>query len=220
MLLENSHKFNLQFFGGRGSSSKTGGGGSSSASGQTLTISDTEIKDASKESMKKLETMAKNGEIPNKISGSREDQARIYEAIDRLYPNPPGIMNDYHIEEVGKNLEISFNYNMLHGEDTSIRLPGRDVSEAVKNGAVKYAVYQHRGPLELAASSRGMNGYSNLEMGKKWGNRLLSDHEKTLANHDIYTNIQKLFKSPISTEGKRLNESYWGHENGGWRRMK
>ena len=218
MTLENVIK--LQFFGGRGSSSSGrggGGGGSSSAKSeqQTLTISD-----KSANSVQDIEAMAKNGEIPRKLEGGREEQKQMLEAIDRLYPDLPGVMGDYNVEDMGRSLEISFNYNMLHGEDVSARLPGRDVSQAVKDGAVKYAVYNHRGALELAASSRGLNGYPNLEIGQKWGSRLLSDHEKALANQDIYANVQKLFGSPISTEGKRLNEAYWSHENGGWRRAK
>ena len=203
--------------GSSGSKGGGGGGGSTTAgaaqSQETLIISDKSVS-----SVQEVEAMAKKGEIPSKIEGSREDQKKIYEAIDRLYDKPPGIMGDYKVEDMGRSLEISFNYNMLHGEDTSARLPGRDVSQAVKDGAVKYAVYNHRGALELAALSRGNNGYPTLEMGRKYGNRSLSNAEKAQANHEMETHIRNLFKSPLSVEGRRLNESYWHKDADGWRR--
>lgn len=162
--------------------------------------------------------MAQSGVVPERLTGTKEEQARTLEEINRLYDNPPGIMSEYSVNDFGSTLEINFDNNAVRGESVLMRLPsGRHASEAEKAGAVKYAVYSHRPALELAASSR-RQGFATLEMSQKWGGRLLTNTEKKQANREIEQNIQKLFKSPMSKKGKDLNESMWKKEEGGWRR--
>ena len=158
--------------------------------------------------------------MPEKIEGTKEEQAKIFEQIDKFYKVPNGAMNEYHVEVSGKHVDIHFDNNYLIGEDTSIELPsGKKASKAEREGAIKYAIYQHRPQLELSASSR-RDGFATIEMAIKWGGRLLSDAEKAQVDEEIEEHIQRLFNSPMSEEGKKLNELYWKKEQGGWRRLK
>ena len=162
--------------------------------------------------------MARSGVVPERLMGTKEEKIKTLEEINRLYPDPPGIMGEYHVTESGSTLAIDFDNNAVMGEGTHINLPsGRHASEAEKAGAIKYAVYSHRAALELAASSR-RQGFATLEMSQKWGGRLLTNTEKKQVNREIEQNIQKLFNTPMSKKGKELNESMWKKEDGGWRR--
>ena len=156
--------------------------------------------------------------LPSSITGTREERAQKFEQIEREYPAPPGVMNEYHIEEFSGTAEIHFDNNYLRGEDISIRYPrGTRASEEEKAGAIKYEIYQHRPALELSALSR-RGGFATFEQSQKWGGRLLSDKEKAQVNSEMEAHIRKLFNSPLSRKGRELNESQWTRESGGWRR--
>ena len=161
-----------------------------------------------------IAAMRKNNEIPSKVTDSHS-----FEEIDRLYPAPSGIMSEYHINEMGGTASIHFDNNAVRGEDTFIRYPnGRKASPSEKAGAIKYAIYKHRGALELAALCR-RGGFATFDMAEKYGGRLLSNLEKAAVNREMNAHIKKLFGSPISREGQKLNEGHWIKEVGGWRRV-
>ena len=129
----------------------------------------------------------------------------------------PGIMSEYHIEDYGSRININFDNNAIIGEDTYAYVP-RKATQEEREKAVIEAVKKHRPNLELAALSR-RNGFATFEMSQKWGGRLLSDAEKKQADIEMEDYIKQLFNSPLSQKGRELNESYWEHEDGGWRRV-
>ncbi len=183
---------------------------------RTLEPSDVTIRGADEDSLKRLAELAKAGELPAKIEGSQEEQARIYEEINRLYPSPPGAMGEYKVEDFGRTLDIHMTYGLLAGENPVVRLPrGRKASEAERAGAIKYAIYKHRDALELAAISR-QHGFPSLDFAEKWGGRILNSSEKAQVDREIEAHVQKLFKSPISKGGKKFNEGEWRQIQGGW----
>ena len=49
--------------------------------------------------------MARSGIVPERLTGTKEEQAKTLEEINRLYPDPPGIMGEYHVTESGSMLE-------------------------------------------------------------------------------------------------------------------
>ena len=108
-------------------------------------------------------------------------------------------------------------YGFLVGEDPrSINLPhGRKAGEAERAGAIKYAIYKHRGALELAATCRA-EGYPTYDMHRKWGGRILSSSEKAQVDREIEAHVQNLFQSPMSKSGKAYNVSEWAQLQGGW----
>ena len=130
---------------------------------------------------------------------------------------PPGIMCEYHTEDFGRQVEVYFDNNFVRGESILVTLP-KKASAAEREKVINNAINEHRPALELAASSR-RNGFATYDMAEKWGGRLLSDKEKNQVNQEIEQHIKQLFKSPLSQKGRELNESYWKHESGGWRRM-
>ena len=129
----------------------------------------------------------------------------------------PGIMSEYHIEDYGSRININFDNNAIIGEDTYAYVP-RKATQEEREKAIIEAVKKHRPNLELAALSR-RNGFATFEMSQKWGGRLLSDAEKKQADIEMEDYIKQLFNSPLSQKGRELNESYWEHEDGGWRRV-
>ena len=131
---------------------------------------------------------------------------------------PPGIMNEYHIEDFGNKIEIHFDNNAVRGEDTYVNV-SKKATAAERQKAVINAINKHRPNLELAALSR-RNGFATLEMSQNWSGRLLSNAEKKQLNQEMEQHIKNLFKSSLSQKGRELNESYWKHEAGGWQRMK
>ena len=123
------------------------------------------------------------------------------------------------MNDTAGNASIHFTNNAVRGEDTLIRYPsGSKANESEKAGAIKYAIYRHRGRLELAALCR-RGGFATYEMAEKYGGRALSNQEKSAVNREMNAHIKKLFGSPLSREGRELNESHWIKENDGWRRI-
>ena len=131
---------------------------------------------------------------------------------------PPGIMSEYHTEDFGSRIEINFDNNAVKGEDTYVNV-SRKATVTERQKAVINAINKHRPNLELAALSR-RDGFATLEMSQKWSGRLLSEAEKKQVNQEMEQHIKNLFKSPLSEKGRELNEAYWKHEAGGWRRMR
>ena len=131
---------------------------------------------------------------------------------------PPGIMSEYHTEDLGSKIYINFDNNAVRGEDTYVYVSSK-ATAAERQKAVINAINKHRPNLELAALSR-RDGFATFEMSQKWSGRLLSDAEKNQVNQEMEQHIKNLFKSPLSEKGRELNEAYWKHEAGGWRRIK
>ena len=157
-------------------------------------------------------------ELPTKIKGSRAERAKIFEEIGRSYPDPSGIMSEYHVEDAGNSAIVYFDNNVVRGEDILVKFPsGSKASESEKAGAIKHAIYQHRGRLELAALCR-RGGFATFDMAEKYGNRALSNLEKAAVDSEMNAYILKLFGSPLSAEGKELNETHWIQDADGWRR--
>jgi len=129
-----------------------------------------------------------------------------------------GIMNEYHIADYGSRIEIYFDNNVVNGESTYANVP-RKATQEERDKAVIEAINRHRPDLELAALSR-RGGFANFEMNEKWGGRLLSDSEKIQVDREMEEYIKQLFGSPLTDKGRELNEGYWVHEDGGWRRIK
>ena len=190
--------------------------GTIESTGQTLDASRTE-------SLKELENMAKRGEIPDSVSGTGAEREKIYEEFNRLYPDPPGILNDYRLDtSFGKNqVGIFYNYNMAEAESPGFFTYSRqrNTSEAAKAGQIKHEIYKTRPKVELALSSRS-SGFSNFEMAQKWGGRVLNNSEKAQVDREMEANIRNLLGTPMSQAGKQLNESFWVKSGEGWVRAK
>lgn len=130
---------------------------------------------------------------------------------------PPGIMSEYHTEDFGRRVEIHFDNDFVRGESILVDMP-KNTTLPEKRKIIYQAINQHRPALELAALSR-REGFATFEMSRKWGGRLLSDAEKKQVNDEMTEHIRQLFKSPLSREGRKLNESFWKKKSGGWRRL-
>ena len=126
-------------------------------------------------------------------------------------------MSEYHVEDLGSKIYINFDNNAVRGEDTYVNV-SKKATVAERQKAIIDAINKHRPNLELAALSR-RNGFATFEMSQKWNGRLFSDAEKNQVNQEMEQHIKQLFKSPLSQKGRELNESYWKHETGGWRRI-
>ena len=169
-------------------------------------------------SIQKLREMAERGEFPQFIeSQTREARERFYEEFNKLYPDPPGILNDYRIEQEGsRRINILFNYNMAEAESPPpVVLPKKNSSEAVRNGAIKYAIYAQRPAVENALLVR-KGGYSSYELAAKYGKRVLSAKEKAEADREMISFVEKLMKSPLSKEGHLYNQEAWKKQGNGW----
>ena len=185
--------------------------GTIESTGQTLDASNSN-------SLSELETMAKRGQIPERIlMGSTEERERIYEAIDRLYPDPPGILGDYRVEQVGgRSLQVSFNYAMAEAESPStITLPSRKSSDSVRAGAIKQAIYTQRPRVENALLTR-KGGYTSYDLATKYGKRVLSAAEKAEADRKMIAFVERLMGSPMSKGGHEYNQAAWLKRNGGY----
>lgn len=175
---------------------------------------------SSPDSLKQLESMAQRGEIPAWISeGSREERERIYEAIDRLYPAPPGELNNYEVIQVDRrHIEVRFRHDMMTAESPGqLNLTRPDMSESARSGMIKQAIYLQRDAAELALVSR-KGGFPSYEMANRYGRRVLSDAEKAQADREIESYIQSVLKSPMSKGGRELNAINWRKVSGGWER--
>ena len=206
----------------RGSSN--GGTSSKEASSPTKTETIEALKQplivSSPDSMKKLEEMASRGEIPGWLSeGSREERERMYEAIDRLYPDPPGELNNYEVIPRGRhNIEVRFRQDLMTAESPSqLNLTRPEMSESARRGMIKQAIYLQRDSAELALASR-KGGFPTFEMSHKYLRRVLSNAEKEQADREIESFIQKMLKSPMSKAGRAANAGMWRKVAGGWER--
>ena len=190
---------------------------------RTLEVSENRIDASSPDAIGELREMASRGEFPEFIeSSSRESRERFYEKFDQIYPDPPGILNDYSVKQIGSSsIQVSFKHNLAEAESPpSIVLPRRvdKVSETVKRGAIKHAIYSQRPAVELALLSRS-DGYASFAIAGKYGKRVLSGAEKAAADREMIEHVEGLLKSSLTREGYRANESEWRSMNGGWRRV-
>lgn len=189
---------------------------------QTLEVSRATLDASRPEATRELQDMANRGEVPFKLSGSGEDRERIYEEFDRLYPDPPGILGDYRLDESmgSRQVGIFFNYGMAEAESPSyVRYPryGKD-SEAAKRGLIKHEIYKTRPAVELALSSRH-HGYASLEQAQKYGKRVLSNAEREQADREIISQVESLLRTPMSRAGLEYNRSEWRRQGNGWVRL-
>ena len=174
----------------------------------------------SPEFINNLREMASRGEFPAFIdASSRESRERFYEEFNRLYPEPPGILNDYRIETDlrGRSAQVYFNYNLAEAESPGhIRfLRGANTTEEVKAGQIKHAIYVQRSAVEFALSSR-MGEFPSYDLAKKYGGRVLSKLERDEADRAIYQHVEGLLKSPMTARGKWLNAEEWLERDGGY----
>ena len=212
----------------KGNSGIKRGGGSTGATEQKSTVQTTEISRSSLNAsdynaIERLREMASRGEIPNVIEGTREDRERIFEEFNRLYPDPPGILNDYTLDTSrgDKQVGIFFRHDMAYAESPQFIDYSRrnKTSEAGKAGQIKYEIYKARPGVEIALSTRS-GGFSTFDMARKWGGRVLSNTEKAQVDREMEEHIQQLLGTPMSKEGRKTNETFWVKNGDGWERAK
>ena len=185
---------------------------------RTFEVSRTVINASSPDSIEKLRIMAQRGEIPQSIElGSREQREQIYEEFNRLYPDPPGILNDYRVEKLGsKSVHVTFNYNMAEAESPPmLTFPSRHSSEGAQAGVIKHAIYERRPAVENALLVR-MGGYATSELAMKYGKRVLSGDEKAKVDREMIRHVERLLGSPITKAGQEYNQAAWIKRGGGW----
>ena len=185
--------------------------------------------------IKKLESMAARQELPSSLvdsslevpSGKRgpllakaADYEKFYEAIDRVYGAPSGELGKYEvIESYGGNWEVRFRHPSFMDIEPGGRYPlGSKSSESSKSGMRKYMLLKTRPALEQAELTRMHGGFGTLSIYEKYGGRILNDAEKALATREMEAHIERLFGSPITRQGRELNEEDWRKVKGGWRR--
>lgn len=202
------------------------GGGSTTApapeqtsSVRTFEETDVSIEIRDPNSIQQLRELASRGEVPLDAStGSFEEREKFFEEFDRLYPDPPGILNDYRIERDSKrSAYIYFNYNMAEAESPGLVSMHEKLSELAKHGIIKYEIYRHRSGVERALYSR-MGGYSSYDLANKYGKRVISSAEKAQADREMIAHVERLLASPMSKRGLAGNQGDWTKVAGGWRR--
>ena len=170
------------------------------------------------DSIQQLREMAQRGEYPEFIGGTtREGQERFYEEFDRLYPDPPGILNDYRVEPLGlRGLRVNFNYSLAEAESPGvINLPSKNSGEAVRRGLIKYAIYKTRPRVEYALGCR-RGGFSDYQLAHEYGGRVVSTAERDLVNAIMTMQVSSEIGSPLSRQGRAGIEGAWKPKNGGW----
>lgn len=170
------------------------------------------------DSIQQLREMAQRGEYPEFITSmTREGRERFYEEFDKLYPDPPGILNDYRVEPFSRHaVQVYFNYNMAEAESPGlVKLPSSNTSEAVQRGIIKHAIYVQRPAVERALLTR-YGGYSSYEIADRYGRRVLSSTEKAQADREIIVQVERVLGSPLSKFGQRINAEEWISRDGGW----
>ncbi len=173
------------------------------------------------DSIQKLREMANKGEFPEFIDAtSREARERFYEEFNKLYPDPPGILNDYRVEPNGRSSAfVYFNYNLAEAESPgNVSFPSRHSSEAVKQGAIKHAIYKQRSAVEYALSSR-LGGFSSYDLAQKYGGRVVSKAERAQADKKIISQVERLLGSPMTRRGLQMNATDWKEQDGGYFRI-
>ena len=218
--------------GGRGSSSgirdgmkvRASGGGNTLLTSKSYEVSEQDINASESDALEKLRAMARRGEIPMEIRGSPEQREKLYEEFVRIYGTPPGALNEYELKPV-----IDGNPNLVRIEFTNQDAIVRGIrvenvkylrkgqgSELSRQGQVNHAILKARLAMEAAASMRGLDGFPNIELGQKYGRRILSNAEKEQADREINAFVRKVMKSPISRSGQRYLAQEWKKVSGGW----
>lgn len=170
------------------------------------------------DSIQQLREMAQRGEYPEFITSmTREGRERFYEEFDKLYPDPPGILNDYRVEPLGlRGLRVIFNYSLAEAESPGvINLPDKNSGEAVRRGLIKYAIYQTRPRVEYALGCR-RGGFSDYQLAHEYGGRVVSTAERDLVNAIMTMQVSAEIGSPLSRQGRAGIEGAWKPKNGGW----
>ena len=103
------------------------------------------IIDAGTDSMKKLVELSKEGIMPAHISGTREEQARIFKEIDKLYDNPEYLKTGRVTAEVkndAKSVEVAFHGKDIEGLIKQAVLPsGKEAEKEERGGVIKYLLH-------------------------------------------------------------------------------
>lgn len=206
---------------------KRNGGGTGTtapATEQTSTVrtfepSETSIEIADPNSIQQLRELASRGEVPlSATTGNDQQYEKFFEEFDRLYPTPPGILNDYRIVPNSKrSAYIYFNHDMAYAESPGLVPLREKFSESAKNGMIKYEIYRRRAAVERTLYSR-MGGYSSYDLADKYGSRVISAAEKAHADKEMIAYVEKMLASPMSKRGLAGNQSAWTKVAGGWRR--
>lgn len=189
---------------------------------RTMELNSTFLDASKTDSIQQLREMASRGEVPYVIEGAGSAREKLFEEFNRLYPDPPGILNDYRLDtRLGANqIGIFFNHNMAEAESPQYVTwaRGRRMSEEGKAGQIKYEIYRVRPAVEYALSSR-MGGFSNFDLARKYGGRIVSKTERDEADRAIISQVEKLLGSPMTKRGLRMNETDWAERDGGYFRI-
>ncbi|MBQ7593236.1 MAG: hypothetical protein IJU48_02645 [Synergistaceae bacterium] len=198
---------------------------------QSQTVQAGPINASDPNAMEKLRDMVIAGVMPTEITGDKEAQAKIYEAIDSVYPDYTGAMANYTVQRYGSRIEI-----LYHGGDGTnpkdtgefttggigftVRLPsGLKATEAEVNGVVKHTIENQLYLLEHGVMYRH-EGFPTLSSNLKWGGReaFFTDAQKAQIDKEIYAHVQKLTGRPISQKAKELGTYDWVKTPKGWTR--
>lgn len=209
---------------------KRSGGGSvaatetqnTKATGQTTvvgTIREGAFDADNPKALDEIRAMAARGEIPERVTGSREAQARLYEEIDKLYAEPTGILADYTVNRDSRNnIELDYQ-NFARGEEPRIKVPRTyKASEAEVQGAIKQGVYSNRPYVEsMYIWRRGRGGYWEDKGGTSaWHGKVFSSQERTALERDWERGILKTFGSPMMPKTREYIKSMWVKDGDGW----
>lgn len=168
--------------------------------------------------LEELRAMAARGEIPERIIGSRDARARVYEEIDKLYATPSGELGNYTVIREFDQVRLDYQ-NFARGEEPIISVPRRmKATESEISGAIKQGVYANRAKVEsMFFGRRKYNGYwEGKRDASYWRNKIFSDKERAETERDIARAIEKTFGSPMMPETRRYMKSMWIKDGDGW----
>lgn len=163
-------------------------------------------------SLEDLREMASHGEMPQKIEGSREERARLFEEIDKLYERPLYV-HDVKIQEYGSTIDIQYLDNYFSGIGGTARCPsGRKASSAEREGVIKHRMYFDRAEMELRIHDM-FGGFPTPEMREKYYGRPITDAERASVMAEAERIILKVMGSPLSPAGREQINAGWGKSN-------
>ena len=159
-----------------------------------------------------LREFASHGEMPQKITGSKEEQAKLYEEIDRLYERPKYI-HKVKIQDLGSQVDIQYLDNYFSGIASLERFPsGRKASNSEREGVIKHRMYYDRAEMELRIHNM-FAGFPTPEMQMKYQGKALTEAEKAAVTAEAERLIFAIMGSPVSPAGRSLINSYWREDN-------
>lgn len=162
--------------------------------------------------LEELKEFVSRGEMPQKITGSKEEQAKLYEEIDRLYERPKYIHN-VKIQDLSSQVDIQYLDNYFSGIASLERFPsGRKASSSEREGVIKHRMYYDRAEMELRIHNM-FGGFPTPEMQAKYQYKPLTEQEKAAVTAEAERLIFAVMGSPVSPAGRSLINSYWREDN-------